>query len=77
MTDKVTPSERVIELRKLASEGRRRITDDDFDRAEMSPAEEESLIELMTARGYSIGMDENHRNEWWPPSDDDQKEQGK
>jgi hypothetical protein len=54
-------------LQELAAEANCRITDEDFDRAEMSAAEEEALIELMTDRGYTIGLDEDHRNEWWPP----------
>lgn len=58
------------ELRELARGARCRITDGDFDQAEMTPAEEETLLGEMAELGYEIGLDEDQRNEWWPPDKD-------
>lgn len=54
-------------LKELADGARCRITDDDFDKAEMSSEQEIALIEKMVDRGYTIGFDEDFRNVWWPP----------
>lgn len=43
------------ELNRLVDGARCRITDDDFDHAEMSSEAEQALIEKMVDRGYTIG----------------------
>lgn len=55
------------ELNSIVDGCRCRITDDDFDKAEMSSEDEQVLIEKMVDRGYTIGLDEDFRNVWWPP----------
>ena len=54
-------------LNSLVDGARCRITDDDFDQAGMSAEDEQVLIERMVDRGYTIGLDEDYRNVWWPP----------
>lgn len=49
-------------------DNRCRVTDEDFKSGLPSKAEE-AIIERLTEAGYSIGMDEDHRNEWWPPNE--------
>jgi hypothetical protein len=55
------------ELNRLVDGAHCRITDDDFDKAGMSAEDEQALIEKMVDRGYTIGLDEDFRNVWWPP----------
>lgn len=46
------------------------ITDDDFDKAELSEVETDSVITQIVDAGYTIGKDADWRNEWWPPNED-------
>lgn len=39
----------------------------------LPPDMETQLIERMSDAGYTIGMDEDGRNEWWPPEDESQQ----
>lgn len=66
------PSERDAEeleiearLNQLIND-RCRITDDDF-KLGLPPDTEARIIDRMTDAGYTIGLDEDHRNEWWWP----------
>ena len=54
-------------LIEIVEGARCRITDDDFDDAAMSAEDEQVVIEKMVDRGYTIGLDKDYRNVWWPP----------
>lgn len=61
-----TAAQRESRLRRLIR-NRCRVDDDDFDKAALSERRETAVIEYMTRTGYTIGMDKDYRNEWWPP----------
>lgn len=61
------------DLRRLVLEGKCRITDEDFRRADLGRVEEEWLIEQLAERGFAKGRTtdgEDGQNEWWPPERD-------